>query len=278
MKFLWATDLHLIDSAATDWSPLLCAIEGHVDGIIVTGDIAESDQLSNALRSLAGQLAIPVYFVLGNHDFYGSSIASVTSAVIHQVRDDDRLCYLTDSAPIKLAEGIFLIGDDGWGDATCGNYESSYVRLNDFNRIDDFCDLNPDQWKAKLVALGQQSADRLSAKLEQIPTSSTTDVLIATHVPPYCEACWYQGKTTDDNWAPFFVCGAIGRVLTSFADRHRTINLTVICGHTHHDGVAKISDNLIVYTGAATEGRPEIEAEVAIDKTGLSVKRMSTKR
>ena len=274
MKLLWATDLHLINTAATDWSPLLCAVDGQVDALIVTGDIAESDELLQVLASLADQMGMPIYFVLGNHDFYGSSIGETTRRVIHHVRDDDRLIYLTDSQPVELATNTYLIGDDGWGDAIEGDYETSYVRLNDFLRIDDFRSLAADQWKMKLVELGQQCADRLFSKLEQIP-SDAVEVLIATHVPPFCEACWYEGKTTDANWSPFFVCGAIGRVLKTFADQNPEINLTVICGHTHHDGIARMSENLIVYTGAATGGVPEIEAEVTIDSGGVKVRRLN---
>ncbi|KAA1261664.1 Calcineurin-like phosphoesterase superfamily domain protein [Rubripirellula obstinata] len=274
MKLLWATDLHLIDTAATDWSPLLCAVDDETHAIILTGDIAESDQLLATLDSLADEAKVPVFFVLGNHDFYGSNIGETTRRVVHHVRGDDRLVYLTDSQPIELATNTYLIGDDGWGDAVEGNYETSFVRLNDFKRIDDFRDLASDHWKQKLIELGQQCADRLSSKLDQIP-GDAAHVLIATHVPPFCEACWYEGKTTDENWSPFFVCGAVGRVLREFAASHPSINVTVICGHTHHDGIAKIANNLIVHTGAATGGVPEIEAELTIDEVGLSVKRLS---
>ena len=276
MKLWWATDLHLIDLAATDWSPLSRAanesIDESVDGLILTGDIAESEELSDALDQIADQSAVPVYFVLGNHDFYGNSIAKTTRSVVDQVRDDPRLTYLTDAPPMELAAGAFLIGDDGWGDANQGDYETSYVRLNDFNQIDDFREISPEHWKAKLQALGQQSAQRLTSKLEQLP-SHAKHVLIATHVPPFCEACWYEGKTTDENWAPFFVCGAIGKAIQAFAGKHAQVKLTVICGHTHHDGVARMSDNLIVYTGAATGGLPEIEAEVTVDSNGVMVQR-----
>jgi predicted phosphodiesterase len=249
MKLLWATDLHLIDTTATDWSPLLCAVDDQVEGLIVTGDIAESEQLLPAITSLADQMAVPIYFVLGNHDFYGSSIGETTRRVIHHVRGDDRLIYLSDSQPIKLALNTYLIGDDGWGDAVEGDYESSYVRLNDFKRIDDFCQLDPAQWKLKLMELGQQCAKRLKSKLDQVPDDA------------------------DDNWAPFFVCGSIGRVLRNFAKENPAIKLTVICGHTHHDGVAKMSENLTVYTGATTSRKPEIEAELTIGKYGIVVKR-----
>ena len=275
MKLLWATDLHLNHAEADAWSPLAEAVErACADGLILTGDIAESAELDTVLKTLADAIAVPIYFVLGNHDFYGSSIGQTVQRMVHATRDDDRLWFLTDMPSIALADHIHLVGEDGWGDATEGDYESSYVQLNDFIHIDDFSKINQDLWKAKLAELGRICAERLSSKLNRIPTDAT-DVLVATHVPPFREACWYEGHTTDDNWAPFFVCGAIGRVLRSYAAERPTTRLTVLCGHTHHDGVAQITDNLIVHTGAATYGRPEIEASVMVDGPGVTIRRWS---
>ena len=45
---------------------------------------------------------------------------------------------------------------------------------------------------------------------ESLP-DDTRSVIVLTHVPPFREACWYQGHTTDDHWAPFFVCGEVGQ-------------------------------------------------------------------
>jgi hypothetical protein len=95
--------------------------------------------------------------------------------------------------------------------------------------------------------------------------------LIATHVPPFCESCWYEGKTTDDNWAPFFVCGSVGRVLQQTSQVRPQSMFTVLCGHTHHEGVATMRDNLVVYTGAAEYGSPEVEGTIDIERGSLRV-------
>ena len=168
------------------------------------------------------------------------------------------LHYLTDCEPIDLGNRTWLVGDDGWGDATEGDYDNTPVRLNDFARIEDFYLHHPDRWKSLLNEQGAFSASRLRTKLNQLPADAR-HIIVATHVPPFCEACWYEGRTTDENWAPFFVCGQVGTVLSEFSRAHGNQQLTVLCGHTHHDGVAKIADNLTVYTGAATYGRPGVE-------------------
>ncbi len=106
--------------------------------------------------------------------------------------------------------------------------------------------------------LGAESAERLLEKLQSLP-EGTREVLVATHVPPFREACWHEGKTTDDHWAPFFVCGQVGHVLRRYAVEHPQVKLTVLCGHTHSGGEAVIEPNLIVYTAGAVYGHPKLE-------------------
>jgi predicted phosphohydrolase len=234
------------------------------DGLLISGDIAEGHEVVACLQQLTRWVSVPIFFVLGNHDFYGSSIGQTGQAVIRACREHDRLHYLTDLSAIPLnlpgsAPGTYLVGEDAWGDATEGNYEQSYVRLNDFVQIEDFRSSDPADWKAMLCQFGSIAAQRLSVKLRELP-SDAKRVIVLTHVPPFREACWYEGRTTDDNWAPFFVCGQVGRVLRDFCHVRPQCQCTVLCGHTHHGGTAEVEPNLTVYTGAAHYGHPSIVA------------------
>ena len=194
--------------------------------------------------------------------------------MIHASRDRKQLVYLTDCPAIEISNGQYLVGEDGWGDATEGNYGDSYVRLNDFQLIDDFVAADPDHWKQQLQDQGKESADRLAAKLNLLPADAR-DVLVVTHVPPYREACWYEGQTTDENSArSFFVCGQVGQVLLRTAEAHEQTRFAVLCGHTHHAGSAKIAANLTVYTGSAVYGKPDIEGEVDVADDGIRVERV----
>ncbi len=231
------------------------------DALLITGDISEGDDVVFELRRLVETLDQEIYFVLGNHDFYQSSIGLTRQRVIGLCREDPRLHFLTDSQPIEISSNVYLVGDDGWGDATQGDYCGSPVRLNDFQLIEDFRTAAPEKWQEMLRYQGQASAERLAQKLFDIPMG-TAQVLVLTHVPPFRESCWYQGHTTDDWWAPFFVCGAIGDVLKRFAEARPETKLTTLCGHTHHAGMATMAANHTVYTGAATYGEPTVEATV----------------
>lgn len=274
LNLIWTTDLHLDHASQGAWRGLIDAIRAPVcddrraDGLVITGDLSEGDDVTVKLRRMAHATEMPIYFVLGNHDFYGSSISRTRQRVIATVREDGRLNYLTDGGPIELAGGCFLLGEDGWGDATEGDFAGSPVRLNDFSKIEDFRRLPPEHWKGQLNGLGEESAARLASKLESLPADAD-HVLILTHVPPFREACWYQGHTTDDDWAPFFVCGCVGRALRSFAATRPTTRITVLCGHTHHGGVCHLAGNLTVLTGEAIYGQPKIQGFLRIESSGI---------
>jgi len=81
-KLLWLTDLHLdkVDNKkrAEFFETLRCE---HYDVAVVTGDISHGTGVSADLAELARTCAPrTVYFVLGNHDFYGACIDGVNKA------------------------------------------------------------------------------------------------------------------------------------------------------------------------------------------------------
>ena len=271
MKLTWTTDPHLDHASLAAWEQWIQRIASTAaGGLLLTGDLSEADDVTDQLKRLAVALDLPIYFVLGNHDFYRSSIAATRRHVVATAREDRRLHYLTDESAIEIKPGVFILGDDGWGDATEGDFESSSVRLNDFRLIDDFCRLPPEHWQDQLRQLGSESAQRLQSKLATLPAHAS-QLLVLTHVPPFRESCWYEGHTTDDHWAPFFVCGQVGQVLRAFAKSQPGIQITVLCGHTHHRGLARLEQNLVVHTGGSRYGEPDVEAVLEIQAGVISV-------
>ena len=269
MRLVWTTDIHLDHVPTPTRERFLGLVAAQdCDGIVISGDIAESGNVVRYLRLLADAVSVPIFFVLGNHDFYGSSIGATAQEVIRACREDDRLRYLTDMSAVPLAgfgpqDRTYLVGEDRWADATEGNFDQSYVRLNDFVQIRDFHEAEQATWKKMLGRLGAVSAERLAAKLLALPEDAR-QVLVVTHVPPFREACWYEGRTTDDDWAPFFVCGQVGRVIRDLSQSRPQCNYSVLCGHTHHSGIANLEANLTVYTGSACYSKPEIVAIVNV--------------
>ncbi|MDM4017784.1 metallophosphoesterase family protein [Roseiconus lacunae] len=259
VRLAWSSDIHLNHATLRAWDQWVAGHPvGDLRGLLVTGDLSEAEDVFFQLGRIAETFPLPIYFVLGNHDFYGSSIGAVRRVVTSMSRNQPRLVYLTDSAPIELSAGHFLVGEDGWGDGTVGDYVGSPVRLNDFALIEDFAAQQPGEWLDRLMQLGRESAERLGSKLGGLPGNASV-VHVATHVPPFRESCWYNGQTTDDNWAPFFVCGQLGEVLLDYARAHPAVELQVYCGHTHSPGVAKMLGNLTVHTAGAVYGEPKVE-------------------
>ena len=81
---------------------------------------------------------------------------------------------------------------------------------------------------------------------------------MVTHVPPFREAAWYQGKTSGEEWLPYFACKVVGDVLVRTMQAYPQSKLLVLCGHTHGGGELQVLDNLKVLTGEARYGKPVI--------------------
>lgn len=264
MRIAWITDPHFNHVPAHRWDAWASDVRArHADAILITGDISEGEDVVFELRRMVDAFDVPIHFVLGNHDFYSGSVGSVRREIVDLARQTDQLTYLTDCQPLGLADGTFLIGEDGWGDATVGDAARTPVRLHDFEQIEDLRGLSVTRRNARLQILGRECADRLKAKLQSLPTS-VGHVIVAMHIPPFRNACWYQGDIAGDDWAPFFINGQAGDALLAFAEANPRVKTTVLCGHTHHAGIAKMLPNLIVYTGKAQYAYPEIQGMVEI--------------
>lgn len=273
MRLAWATDIHLDflpDEAVRRFAGELAATGA--DGVVVSGDISHAEVLEHHLRLLASGVSGPVYFVLGNHDYYGSSIAAVRQAVRELCARRPRLRWLPSAGVVPLTAHTALVGVDGWADARLGAPERSPVVLNDFIHIADLVAEVDPLARAQPRLLVHSDRTRLHARLRDLGDAEAAEcrrllaealagheqVLVVTHVPPFREACWHEGKLSDDDWLPYFSCAALGEVLRELAAAHPTRELTVVCGHTHGAGEAQILPNLRVLTGAAVYRRPAL--------------------
>ena len=73
-------------------------------------------------------------------------------------------------------------------------------------------------------------------------------------MPPFPEACIYDGEQSEPAWLPWFTCIATGEVLAAHARAHPAQKLVVLCGHSHGAGVVKPEPNLEVRTGGWPRG------------------------
>jgi predicted MPP superfamily phosphohydrolase len=233
-----------------------------VSALLVGGDIAESTTLVNWLQVLEAQLEVPVYFVLGNHDFYGSDIETVSEAV--SGLQAENLRYLPSSGPVRLSSNVSLVGHGGWGDCRIGDLEdfavlTDYFAIHDLRRtIDENAFKAGEFWRTELIRklndLGEKAAEVLRPQLIEAAENSDT-VLVLTHVPPFREACWHDGAISEDRFLPGFTCIALGDLLKSVAGQFSDTRFEVLCGHTHGSGSARILPNMNAHTGFGDYGQ-----------------------
>ncbi len=260
MEVAWLTDPHLNFAGVRAAEKLAMEVrERGAKALLVSGDLGEAHDLEGWLSVLGSMCGAPVYFVLGNHDFYGSSVELVRGHVREACEaSDGALVYLTGHEAVALTERTGLVGHDGWGDARAGSFETSPVMLADFMHIEDLRGTR-EHLQSKLHELGDQAAEQLQGPLREA-MERFEDVFVVTHVPPFEEACWHEGKPSGGDWSPFFVCGAVGEMLRSEAARRPGVRVTVLCGHTHSAGEAWVASNLHVKTGAARYRKPALQA------------------
>jgi len=135
--------------------------------------------------------------------------------------------------------------------------------LNDYVQIKDLVKPSKEALFEHLCALGDEAARYLGSVLCDA-FQHHQEVILLTHVPPFLESCWYQGRIVLSEWTPHFVCGAVGQQLKETMERFPDRNLRVYCGHTHNAGVAQILPNLVVHTGGATYGAPALLDPIVI--------------
>jgi Icc protein len=254
LDILWITDPHLdhlTASARSQWFGRIESFDG--DGVLLTGDIGESDTVCGFLDELS-RLHHSIWFVLGNHDYYGSTISSTRSRVEAFAVEHDTLHYLHCAEPIYYHQNSVLIGVDGWSDGRAGDFSTSNIMLNDYRRIGELSGLESKARLARLKELGDIEAGTLRRTLAKVNTTHIRHVRIATHVPPFPEACWYEGSNEINEWTPHFTCVAVGKEILQFAHANPTTHVEVLCGHAHNEGSVTLAPNLRIETGRAVYG------------------------
>ena len=271
MRLAWATDIHLNFLDAATRHRFYQSLGEDSDAVAISGDIAESTDIEEYLREMEESLKRPIFFVLGNHDFYRGSIGKTREAVARLAARSEHLVYLTAKDIVELTPTTALVGHDGWADARLGDFQNSNVVLNDYVLIEELCKwkeghgldeedpgLDKESLAEALGVLGDEAGRHFERALSEA-VEKYTNVIAVTHVPPFREATWHEGRTSDENWLPHFSCKAVGDAMQRVMRSNPQCNLLVLCGHTHGAGEANLLGNLKVLTGRAVYGSPTVQ-------------------
>jgi Icc-related predicted phosphoesterase len=255
----WITDIHLNFVSPRKRAAFYRELGARsLDAILLGGDIGEADSVTQLLAEMESNLQMPIYFVLGNHDFYRGSIGAVRDAVARQAAESKWLRWLPASGVVPLTATTALIGHDSWADGRLGDFFRSEVVLNDYLLIAELRGQEKRERYAQLNALGDEAAEFLERRASEA-LAGWRNIVVLTHAPPFRESCWHEGRISDDDYLPHFACRAVGDRLAAIMRESPDKTMTVLCGHTHSSGSARILDNLIVYTGQAQYGEPKLQ-------------------
>jgi Icc protein len=258
MNIIWITDPHfnfLPEGGAEYIGKEFADQNPDSTGCLITGDLSESKDLSLHLSQFVKGYGKDVWYVLGNHDFYGGSVG-VSDTI-------EGACHLTKVGPVKLSESTMLVGDDGWYDATAGNPYWSNVHLGDFDLILNFAGMNQYERIEQAHQLGVRSANRIEQKLRSAAKQSKR-VVVAVHVPPWKEASWHEGRMSNDDWLPWFTHVEMGKVIEEVAGEYKDVKFDVFCGHCHSSGFIEVTENVTCSTGKAKYGDPQLAGMIEI--------------
>jgi 3',5'-cyclic-AMP phosphodiesterase len=258
LRIAWLTDIHLEFLSHGEVDAFFERLSAHdPEAVLVGGDTGTAATLSRFLSGMEERLQRPIYFVLGNHDFYGGSIREVRRAAADLAARSRWLHWLPDAGVVLLTDRTGLVGHGSWADGRLGSGVGSNVLLNDYLQIRDFQPLGHQERFQKLNELGDEAAAFVE---ELLPSAAERfgELIFLTHVPPFREAAWHEGQASADDWLPHFSCRAVGDVLVRVMTAHPGCALTVLCGHTHGEGEVRVLKNVLVRTAGAEYGKPGI--------------------
>ncbi len=295
MKIAWASDLHLVflasdapSSSASCLHEWLADLARQAfDALVITGDISEAPRLHEHLELLERYVDRPIYFVLGNHDYYRGSIEQVVPAIRTFTAEAKHLHCLDVMEHIELTPDMALIGHGCWGDGGYGDFFNSRIMLNDWKVIEELrrwlkgpwrlacmsrcgaCedevmkikvvpeDLDRDSIAEQMRMLGQRGAEHIRSVLPRA-LEARSNVMLLTHAPPFAPRC-VRTKTNWDWWAPHAGCKAAGDAIEEIMNDYPDCELLILSGHVHCASCIQVTRNIEQRTASAQYGEPKIE-------------------
>jgi Icc-related predicted phosphoesterase len=190
------------------------------DAVVLAGDLSNAARLGTSLDILCSQFRdVPVVYVHGNHEFYGSSRDTVLEITAAAVRRNPNLQWLDGSA-FEFG-GVRFLGAPLWFPHP-GPGESLKRLMNDFSEIEGF-----EQW---VYAENARHVDFFEREL------GTNAVAVSHYLPGlFSVAPQFVGHPLN----PFFVCDLEPLI-------RRTQPALWVHGHTHASIETQVGNTRVV--------------------------------
>lgn len=272
-RLIWCTDVHLdflSENLIDEFIDKLAMIPD-VMGYVFSGDIATSTNVRYVLSRMDHVLWHPVYFVLGNHDYYGSSIKNMRNSMVNLTHASRNLRYLTTlKDPCWVTPKVAIVGHDCWYDAKFGNPRSGFI-LNDWRFIGEFIyarSCNHSDEISEIIKLSIQLADQGVEHIQRSAIKAiemgASKIIIVSHPVPFQEVHFHRGQLGDENAAPWYVCKSLGEMLLDLHQQYPNVEFLSLAGHTHGECELSIDKNLKVMVGGSTYGNPDVSGVIMI--------------
>lgn len=269
-RLAWCTDIHLDVCGDTDNATIRLvekAVRQGVDGMVVTGDISNGQNLVYHLSVMERVLQKPIYFVLGNHDYWAQHRDNIHKQMRELNGMAPYLKWLPGSSYVPISDTTCILGHDGWYDCFEGDFKTSPFTMNDWNNIHDFREIGGPANRSAIVALSRKWSHEATKSVHDAIKSAAryhSVIVVATHVPPFVEVAKDpEGRTNVDS-LPWYTSSLMGSMLRQAAQAFPKVKFVVLAGHTHKRFSTRIDGNMVCHVGGADYGRPELQDIVEV--------------
>lgn len=261
-RFLWLTDIHLnflTREHVVEWAKYCgkqAANEG-CEGVIITGDISEAPILEDHLKIVHENIRLPIHYVMGNHDYWGTDSASLHQLARKMRQENEQISWLGEAGVVRVSDKTAIVGHDGWYDAGYGDWTRSNIYMNDWVRVHDFIPVA--NHRSGIVALARKFAGEAAAyvydRIGDAIAAGHTNIVVATHFPPFEEGVRHQGAH-DPSSTPWYASKAMGNVIRMQAEANPGVQFLVMSGHTHATYAFDPLPNVKFFVQGSEYGQP----------------------
>lgn len=202
-----------------------------------------------------------MYFVLGNEDFFDSSIATVREQVNQLCNRHPTLHYLSaDCEPVELTTSVALIGHDGWPDGRFAKLDmpgstwpEDYARIRELREADE-----KGRW-GLLNTLGDQAAEHFRGLLSNAVRQFNL-VLLLTHVPPWLELAPHpMHRKYYRDTSHYCASRAAGDAIRAVMEGAPNCQLIVLSSHPHGAAEFRPLPNVVAYSASPKFAEPSVQ-------------------